>query len=151
MFGFKFFGKDKKAAQDEIVALSKAAPAQIIPPGTRHVPMPNPHIDIKDVPEDRPKFKKEYTGVLSNNAKIKVTAKSGYYRSSRYWSGELTQPNGRWVLFDPERVADKILDPQLVPLIDAFISAAMELDTAFVKSKPDTFTDEDRNIWKKIA
>ncbi len=150
MFGFNFFGNTKKA-QDEVVALAKAAPAQIIPPNNRHVPTPNPHINIKDVPEDRPQFKKEYTGVLSNNAKIKLTARSGYVRRDRSWSGELTQPNGRWVLFDPERIADKILDPQLVPLITDFTSAAMALDTAFVKSKPDTFTDEDKNIWKRIA
>lgn len=65
----------------------------------------------------------------------------------RRFSGELTQPNGRWVHFDPERIADKIIDPLLVPLVEKAVRAVFALDKAFMDSRPDRFTDEKDRVW----
>ncbi len=125
-------------------------PAEIIvAEEPRHIPAA-PHINITDVPEGTPDFKKKYSGKLSNNAKIELDVRSSDY-FGRYWSGTLTQPNRNWVMFDPDKIADKILDPALVPLIEEFVKAAKQLDKEFVDSKPDTFVDEKGKIWKRIG
>lgn len=105
-------------------------------------------------PEDAPKFKRTYKAVLTKNAAITVSAYSSYYRSigeKRYFSGELTQPNGRWVIFDPDRIADKILDPALVPLVEAAVDAAKVLDREFMASNPSSFVDERKDTWQRLS
>lgn len=117
---------------------NNSAPAQVTASG----------ITVKDKPADRPKFERVYTAKLDNRATIELKAMNGY-SGSRYWYGELTQPNGRWVLFDPERVAEKILDPLLVPLIQARVDEAFALDKAFIKGDPKSFIDEAGIVWRK--
>jgi len=115
----------------------------------RHIPAA-PAISITDAPEDCPSFHRYYKGVLTNNARIELDAKYLLFKS-RYWSGILIQPNGNRVYFDPLRIADKILDPQLVPLIERFCAVSFQLDHEFINSKPDTFVDKDGKIWKQIG
>jgi hypothetical protein len=74
-------------------------------------------ITVKDIRADAPKFARSYTVKLDDRATLRVTIKSFL---GRYSSGELTQPNGRWVFFDPDRIADKILDPVLLPLVERY-------------------------------
>jgi hypothetical protein len=100
---------------------------------------------IENVREDAPAFKRIYKGHLDARCSITVTMKTSY--GSRYKSGELTQPNGRWVLFDPDEVADKILDPVLVPLVQSFCDAAEVQDKAFIQSDPREFSDEHGARW----
>lgn len=116
----------------------------------RHVPAA-PHINIKDIPESIPSFKKEYEGKLSNNAVINLSVRNAYYGKGRYWSGTLTQPNGTWIVFDPERVADKIIDRELVPLINDFVASAFALDADFIKGDPNAFVDERGQVWKRLG
>lgn len=102
-------------------------------------------ITVSDKREDRPKFRRTYKAALPAGRTIEVTAHSGY--GGRYYGGELTQPSGRWVLFDPERVADKILDPELVPLIMSLSREMLQMDDEFMASKPREFTDENGQRW----
>lgn len=104
-------------------------------------------ISVKNVHADAPPFKRTYTTKLSDRASVEVTTKT--FIGSRMNSGELTQPNGRWLLFDPERIADKILDPVLVPLVEAFVKEVFELDKAFMASKPSEFTDDHGTTWRR--
>ena len=98
--------------------------------------------------EDRPKFKRVYVKVLDSRAKVTVTMRTTMF-GDRDASGELTQPNGKWVLFDPNAIADKILDPILVPLVQSFVDEVHRADGAFMAAKPSEFVDEGGTTWRR--
>jgi hypothetical protein len=98
--------------------------------------------------EERPKFRRSYTVSLVERGTLKIDARSTHY-GTRYLRGELTQRNGRWVLFDPHAIADKILDPVLVPIIERHVDEILAIDEAFVRSRPATFTDERGDVWSR--
>ncbi len=100
-------------------------------------------------PEERPKFKRTYTKELTSGRRITLTART-FIGSGRYFHGELTQPGGRWVLFDPREIADKILDPALVPLVEAFCKEAIRLDRIFMENQPGEFVDEGGSKWHRV-
>jgi hypothetical protein len=68
----------------------------------------------------------------------------------RFTSGELTQSNGRWVLFEPERPADKILDREILPIVQRFCDEILALDAAYVKSDPGEFVDVRGVRWRRV-
>lgn len=119
--------------------------------GIRHIPVTKPEIKIVDVLENEPSFRKCYSGTLSNNARIELEAQKGFSWKPRIWSGILAQPNGNRIYFDPSNIAEKIIDPQLVPLIQNFVQAAFELDQQFMESPRDTFVDKNNHVWKRIG
>jgi hypothetical protein len=102
---------------------------------------------IKKVREAAPQFKRIYTAKLNDRASIKLTVRT--FMNSRMWSGKLTQPNGRWVLFDPKAVADKILDQILLPLVKDRCREAFSLDREFLNSHPREYVDEHGAIWRR--
>lgn len=108
-------------------------------------------ISVKDIHEERPRFKREYTACLDYRASIKITVQNRWFRNSTDFSGELIQPNGRWILFDPYRIADKIVDPALVPLIQKYVDAIARMDKAFRSPAPTVFTDEGGTVWRRAA
>ncbi len=112
-----------------------------------NAPSPQGDIHIEDVRQDAPEFKRLYTGKLDERARIKIDCHT--FMRSRMFSGELTQPNGRWILFDPEAIADKIIDPLLVPLVQGFVDQALKLDREFLASDPVEFTDENGRRWRR--
>lgn len=121
--------------------------------GCRHNPKATgtSGITVESIPADTPKFKRIYTAALQGREKIQIKLTFKTYRySGRRSDGELTQADNKWVLFDPERVADKILDPLLVPLVQQRCSEILELDAAFLKSKPGEFTDEEGTAWRRV-
>lgn len=103
-------------------------------------------MSVTDVPAEVPAFRRIYVKKLDNRATMTLTAKSSNYLG-RWYRGELTQPNGAWVMFDPEKVAERILDPTLVPLVQKAVDEALTLDKAFISSKPRSFKDEKGNTW----
>lgn len=116
------------------------------------VPVPDGSvINIKDIPEDVPQFKREYTAQIHGRAtiEVKITIKTYNYGSSKM--GELTQPNGGWVFFDPDRVAEKILDPILVPQVQAVVDQVYELDKQYRHPGPNSFKDERGTTWVRAA
>lgn len=105
-------------------------------------------ISIKDVREERPDFRRVYSTKLADRGTATIEIRT-FIGNSRYASGELRQNDGRWVLFEPERVADKIIDPVLVPLVEQFAKQVFALDKAFMASDPSEFIDESGATWRK--
>jgi hypothetical protein len=98
--------------------------------------------------EDQPQFKRTYRKTLDSRAKVEVEAKT--FVGSRSFHGTLVQPNGNRVWFEPSRIADRILDPALVPLVAAFCEELFALDRAYVKSKPREFVDTGGTRWRRV-
>lgn len=102
-------------------------------------------IKVKMEREDRPKFRRIYTTNISRGVLVEITWRNGY--GERYSSGCLTQPGGRWVVFDPTAPADKILDPEILPIVEAVCRAAREMDQNFIAAKPAEYIDEGGVKW----
>lgn len=103
-------------------------------------------ISIKEIPGDRPQFKRQYSATLSERGSIAVTMKTFLGRTS---SGELKQPNGRWVYFDPDNIADRIIDRDLVKLVEQAVAQIYELDRQFIAANPRSFTDDSGVVWSR--
>jgi hypothetical protein len=109
-------------------------------------------ITIESVREEMPKFKRVYKSNLSNGRSLIVTIYNwDGFRTNVMKSGELDQPDKRWVLFDPDAVADKILDAQLVPEVQALCDRINQIDVQFRASKPPEFTDEKGVTWRRVT
>lgn len=125
-----------------------AEPADKAESNDKAEPIDRASVSISEIPEDPPKFRRDYRKKLDGRASCTISMRSSWSR--RFSFGELTQPDGRWVMFDPERVAEKILDPSLVPLIEEFTKQVFSLDRDFIKSNPSKFADENGLEWHKI-
>jgi hypothetical protein len=101
------------------------------------------------VRNEEPEFKRIYLYKIDPRCLAKLTARTSL--GSRRYDGELTQPNGRRILFDPEAIADKILDPVLVPLVEKFCNEALFQDGTFMGSKPQEFIDNRGVCWVRSA
>jgi hypothetical protein len=105
-------------------------------------------LHVENVRADKPEFKRLYTVQLNQRAFMKVDIHTSL--GHRWTSGELSQPNGRWILFEPERVADKILDPVLVPIIERYVAEIFALDKTFMASNPGEYIDDGGCRWRRI-
>jgi hypothetical protein len=103
-------------------------------------------ITVVNVRNDAPRFKRQYKAKLDNRCVIEVVCDTFLGRNFR---GELTQPNGNHVYFDPKRIADKIIDPLLVPLVERACDEIEALDRAYMKSDPGEFVDERGVKWRR--
>lgn len=106
-------------------------------------------ITVRAAREDRPKFKRIYEADLNSGRRIKVEIYTSY-GGSIFKNGELTQPGGRWVLFDPDRIADKILDQNLVPLVQERVDEIARLDKNFRHNNPGEFVDDTGTTWQRV-
>ncbi len=105
---------------------------------------------IEDKPGDRPKFERVYSAGLTNGRSIIVKCHTSY-GGDRYKSGEMDQPGGRWILFDPDAVADKIIDPGLVSLVQSRCDEIAKIDKAYIASAPSEFIDEGGVRWRRVT
>lgn len=117
--------------------------------GCEKAPLTMDGISIKEIPSDIPAFKREYTAKIDARCSIKISLRS-WWHGDRMKSGELNQPDGKWLLFDPDAVADKIIDPILVPLVQAKVDAILAMDKAYMDSEPSEFTDETGVRWQRM-
>src|SRR5271166_6026476 len=127
IFGYKSFEKKKEAV------------IGTLPEGCT--------IKVEDKRANNPEFKRTYTTALLDRGTIEITMETSSYSSNRRSSGLLRQKSGAYLFFDPERVADRIIDPVLVPLVMIASNTILAMDKEFMDSKPDTFTDESGNQW----
>jgi hypothetical protein len=112
--------------------------------GQRELSLP---IKVTDVREDAPEFRRDYESVIVRGIKVKISVRRGFFRGSYYKSGELTQPNGKWVLFDPEDVADKILDPEILGEVERVCSDIIAMDNAWRSEPKRAFVDKNGQQW----
>jgi len=105
-------------------------------------------IDITDVKNDMPPFKREYRAKIDERCSILITMRSWSF-GGRMKDGELDQPGGKWVLFDPDNIAEKILDPILVPKIQRYVDQIYAIDKEFIGNKPASFVDETGTVWER--
>lgn len=105
-------------------------------------------VSITNLPEDVPEFKRRYVSQITEEVTARLEAKT--YSFGRHYFAELKQRNGSWVYFDPKNVADKILDRDLVPIVEEWCGAILEADDEFVRSKPIEFVDERGNTWQRL-
>jgi hypothetical protein len=121
-------------------------------PGTDVVLHPRseliPEIRATPLPEDVPEFKRCYNVMLPNGIAMQVEYRTTY--GKRNSIGMLRQPGGAYVAFDPDRVADRIFDRELVPLIERRVAEAKALDLAFVASQPKEFIDGLGQTWRLV-
>ena len=112
-----------------------------------------PHLDsILDIQSSVPQFRREYRAKINDRASIIVWARSSWskYRGhERYKYGQLVQPDGKYILFDPNAIAEKILDPILVPKIQLSVELIFAIDREFISGNPDSFIDESGTVWLK--
>jgi hypothetical protein len=93
-------------------------------------------------------FRRRYSKRLDTRAYVEVEAQT--FLGSRRFDGILEQPNGNQIRFDPARIADKIIDPTLVPLVATFCDQMFALDRAYVKSRPNEFLDSNGIRWRRV-
>lgn len=98
-----------------------------------------------------PQFRRSYHAPpMANGVRIKLTAET-LFGGDRIWMGEADQPDDRWVLFDPDHVADKIVDPEVVALVQSFIGAAHASDAEYMRLPPTSFIDENGVKWARAT
>jgi hypothetical protein len=114
--------------------------------GPRAKPLaPDSDITVKSIREDAPKFRREYNVRLNGSVSMTVTI---YNFLGITYNGELNQTFGKWVFFDPENPADKIIDRNLLPLVQKKCREIIAADKDFRSNKPSEFTDEDGTVWE---
>lgn len=104
-------------------------------------------ITIENARERVAEWRRYYSGRLDNRCKIEIEAYT--FLRSRHFNGTLTQPNGNAISFDPARIADKIIDPLLVPLVTVFCEKMFAADRAYIKGPLDHFLDEKGVRWSR--
>lgn len=77
---------------------------------------------------------------------MKITYKT--FLGSVLRSGELDQ-GSKWVLFDPEYPADKILDRDILPAVQSKAALILAADKSFRSSRPTQYTDSDGVTWRR--
>lgn len=105
-------------------------------------------IVIRGIREDRPKFARTYTASVGDGFKVIVTMKTYTFGRSD-WS-ELRQSDNRYIVFDAKRVADKIIDRELYPLVQAAVNKILEMDKQFLATHPDEYTDDTGAQWRRV-
>lgn len=99
--------------------------------------------------EDAPKFKRKYTAALPAGGKIEIEIRNGWRGNGTYRTGTLTQRDGKWILFDPYAVADKIIDRDLRPIVESLTSQILLADAQFRQTPPVSFIDENGAAWRR--
>lgn len=106
-------------------------------------------VTIEDIWSDEsPAFERCYTVKLDERATLRIAIKT--FLGDRRPSGELKQPDGKWVRFDPHDIAERILDRTLVPLVEDRCREIIKLDRDFASDLPNEFTDKSGQRWRKI-
>lgn len=102
--------------------------------------------------EDPPEFERVYEAMVQTSVgrfAVKIRRYTSRFSGRTDHYGELRQGSGSYILFDPQNVADKIIDRELYPKVQAVIDRMLEMDRKFVESNPCEFTDSRGVTWQK--
>lgn len=104
---------------------------------------------IKVEAEDCPAFFRHYLLPLPRNMRLEIDAKT--IHGNRRYTGWLWQWDGKVVGFDPQSVADRILDRDLVPVLEKVCPVIIAADQLFLNS-PDSsqYTDKTGQRWMRV-
>ena len=97
-----------------------------------------------------PTFKRQYSATFRKGFRIEMTMENSMF-SGRRDSSFLYQPDRRLMLFEATRIADRIIDPVLLPQVEAIVAEILALDRAFIASQPSEFTDKAGVTWRRVA
>jgi hypothetical protein len=127
-------------------AVEAAAPSMAIDRAVRTELVLMSDVTVTSKPEDRPEFERIYQASLPRSCALKVRLYTSSF-GTRSDMSEITQWNGRWVLFDVHRPADKIIDRELLPEIERLCTEIVRMDRAFLASDPREYVDEQGHRW----
>jgi len=105
-----------------------------------------PSVSVTDERPDAPEFRRTYKARISDAVTMRITIRR--FLGTVMRSGELDQTGGRWVLFEPERPANKILDRELLPAIESLCRQIIDADNAWRSVEPMEFTDKAGTTWR---
>lgn len=93
-------------------------------------------------------FRKTYSGIVGDGIHLEITFKNNSFSwgPRRDISGSMKQQGRGTVYFDPESIAEKVIIPEIVSAVQAFVAYAKKLDDEFMDSSPN-FIDKDGNVW----
>lgn len=109
----------------------------------------DPAIHVKESREEELRFMRTYSAQITDEVRIEVERRT--FLGARYDTSILTQRDGRWILFDISDPADKILDPDLLPIVERYCAEIIRLDEEYITSRPDKFTDETGQVWRRVS
>lgn len=99
-----------------------------------------------------PEFERIYTATLPGDRTLEIRLHTNYHygwhtpqRENRF--SKLIQSNGYYILFDPRRVADKVIDPSITPAVEDLSARILATDAAWWADKPKEFTDAGGTTW----
>lgn len=122
-------------------------PAVVVTPST---PVSQFAFKIEDCRREQfPRFKRTYKTVIDGRWRLEIEYALNILngRKRECSLGYITQSNGRYIYFEPHRIADKIIDPVLVPLLEDACREIAGLDAEYWANKPDSFIDETGQKW----
>jgi hypothetical protein len=109
----------------------------------------NLELKVENIQEEKPQWGRRYVIRLDDRATLTITTYD--FLGSRHIDGELRQPNGKYVTFQPKEIADKIIDRTLVPLVERACDEILALDRAYASSNHREFVDVDGTRWERAA
>ena len=96
-----------------------------------------------------PEFPRTYSVQLTPEVYMEITAKDYGIDLGRYLNGELHQRNGSMVWFNPANPEDKILDRELLPLVQKWCKRILQIDRKAFRPPPSEFTDDTGQKWRR--
>lgn len=107
-------------------------------------------VSIENKRADVPSFERVYISQITPAVSMTVKIKYYWRGEELYKTGELTQKDGKWVLFDPDSPADKILDQDILAAVQAHLAVIYRIDKEYRDGKPSVFTDENGTVWRRV-
>ena len=106
---------------------------------------------VEDVPMRKPTFERKYKVKIHGGFVVECSIEDRSYRGGRDVSGyaHLIEPSGRSILFNHERIAEDIIIPELIQPTKDALQLILSLDREWVRSKPNSFKDENGVTWVK--
>lgn len=106
-------------------------------------------IKVTTIRGPKPQFERVYETTVGDGFRIRVVMKTFIGDRGDYGS-TVTQKNGRYIFFQANEVADKIIDRELYPLVQAAVDEILAIDRAYMATHPSEFTDEAGVTWKRV-